>query len=60
VIHEQRPSRPHPEKLRRIALPPKLEPINPALVKHAHERAEAGENRVADAITHFAGSMLFV
>ncbi|HKH14570.1 MAG TPA: DUF1003 domain-containing protein, partial [Solirubrobacterales bacterium] len=60
MIHEQRPSRPHPEKLRRIALPPKLEPINPALVKHAHERAEAGENRVADAITRFAGSMLFV
>jgi uncharacterized membrane protein len=42
------------------ALPPKLEPINPALVKHAHERAEAVENRVADTITRFAGSMLFV
>jgi len=44
-----------------IPLPPKLEPpINPALVKHAHERAQAVENRVADAITRFAGSMLFV
>jgi uncharacterized membrane protein len=42
------------------ALPPKLEPINPALVEHAHERAEAAGNRVADAITRFAGSMLFV
>jgi uncharacterized membrane protein len=43
-----------------ISLPPKLDPINPALVKHAHARAEAGENRVADTITRFAGSMLFV
>ncbi len=42
------------------ALPPKLEPINPALIKHAHERAEARANRLADAITRFAGSMLFV
>ena len=42
------------------ALSPKLEPINPALVKHAHTRAEAVENRVADAITRFAGSMPFV
>jgi uncharacterized membrane protein len=36
-----------------------LEP-NPALVRHAHERAQSVENRVADRITAFSGSMLFV
>jgi uncharacterized membrane protein len=36
-----------------------LEP-NPALVRHAHEQAQSVENRVADRITAFAGSMLFV
>jgi uncharacterized membrane protein len=36
-----------------------LEP-NPALVRHAHERAQSVENRVADRITAFAGSMVFV
>jgi uncharacterized membrane protein len=47
--------------LRRVVVPPKLEPpINPALVKEAQKRAEAAENRVADAITRFAGSMTFV
>ena len=40
---------------------PKLgPPINPALLKREKERAEARQNRVADAITTFAGSMLFV
>jgi uncharacterized membrane protein len=38
-------------------LPP--EP-NPALVRHAQERAQSVENRVADRITVFAGSMRFV
>jgi uncharacterized membrane protein len=38
-------------------LPP---PINPALMKHAQERAENAQNRVADRITAFSGSMLFV
>jgi uncharacterized membrane protein len=33
---------------------------NPALVEHAKERAESAQNRVADVITAFAGSMLFV
>jgi uncharacterized membrane protein len=48
--------------LRRIVLPPpKLPPpINPALVKHAERRAEDAQDRVADAITRFAGSMRFV
>jgi uncharacterized membrane protein len=36
-----------------------LEP-NPALVEHARERAESVQNRIADRITQFAGSMAFV
>jgi uncharacterized membrane protein len=40
---------------------PKLgPPINPALLKRERERAKARQNRAADAITGFAGSMLFV
>ena len=35
-------------------------PLNPALRRHARERAEDGQNRLADAITAFAGSMTFV
>ncbi len=35
-------------------------PVNPALLKHAAERAKNGQNRVADRITAFAGSMAFV
>ena len=37
-----------------------LKPVNPALVKHAEQRAEYEQNRIADAITTFAGSMTFV
>ena len=37
----------------------RLEP-NPALVEHAHQRAESVQNRIADQITAFAGSMRFV
>ena len=33
---------------------------NPALAQHARERAERRQNRVADRITEFAGSMAFV
>jgi uncharacterized membrane protein len=33
---------------------------NPALVEHARERAESVQNRIADRITAFAGSMAFV
>jgi uncharacterized membrane protein len=36
-----------------------LEP-NPALVEHARQRAESVQNRIADRITKFAGSMTFV
>jgi len=35
-------------------------PINPELLKHEQERAEARQNRAADKITAFSGSMLFV
>jgi uncharacterized membrane protein len=35
-------------------------PINPALLRHAEERGKSLENRVADQITRFAGSMQFV
>ena len=33
---------------------------NPALVEHAEKRAESVQNRIADRITDFAGSMRFV
>ena len=35
-------------------------PLNPVLVKHAEQRAKYEQNRIADAITTFAGSMTFV
>jgi len=35
-------------------------PINPAVLEHERKRAEARQNRAADAITAFSGSMLFV
>jgi uncharacterized membrane protein len=51
-----------PGKLRRFLVPfPKLEPpISPALLEHQKERADAAQNRIADRITTFSGSMLFV
>jgi uncharacterized membrane protein len=36
------------------------EPVSPALLRHLHERGKRRENRVADQITRFAGSMRFV
>jgi uncharacterized membrane protein len=36
------------------------EPIHPALLEQAKERAEKRENRAADRITNFSGSMQFV
>jgi len=49
-------------RLHRFLVPvPKLEPpINPALLKREEERAKVRQNRVADKITAFSGSMLFV
>ncbi len=43
------------ERPKRLAVEP-----NPALVEHARERAESAQNRIADRITAFAGSMGFV
>ena len=41
-------------------LHPLPRPIDPALLQHERERALRRQNRVADAITAFSGSMLFV
>jgi uncharacterized membrane protein len=47
--------------VRRLIVPVKLPPPNnPALLKHAEKRAESVQNRIADQITAFAGSMVFV
>ena len=35
-------------------------PVNPALLEHAKERADYEQNRIADKITAFSGSMAFV
>jgi uncharacterized membrane protein len=49
------------DRLRRGALPlPAPRPLNPALVKDAERRAENVQNRIADRITAFSGSMAFV
>ena len=50
------------QRLHRFLAPvPKPKPpIDPALLKHERERAEAGQSRIADRITAFAGSRLFV
>src|ERR1700733_5921514 len=51
----------HRGPLRRLILPAPLPPpINPALLKHSEERAKDVQNRAADKITSFAGSMTFV
>jgi uncharacterized membrane protein len=41
-------------------LPRAPTPINPALVEHARERRKRWENRFADRVTAFSGSMGFV
>ena len=41
-------------------VPHLAEPLNPALREHERERATVVQNRVADRITAFSGSMLFV
>jgi len=35
-------------------------PLHPALIRHAEERARDVQNRIADFVTSFAGSMPFV
>jgi uncharacterized membrane protein len=39
---------------------PQPAPVSPALLRHLQERSKRRENRVADQITRFAGSMRFV
>jgi hypothetical protein len=48
------------ERLRRGALPVAPRPLNPALLKDAEQRAHNVQNRIADGITAFSGSMAFV
>jgi uncharacterized membrane protein len=50
------------QRLHRFLIPtPKLgPPVNPALLKREQERADVLQNRIADRITAFSGSMLFV
>jgi uncharacterized membrane protein len=51
----------NPHRLLRPFAPPTLpKPISPAQIEHAEERAAGVQNRTADAITRFAGSMTFV
>jgi uncharacterized membrane protein len=51
----------HAKALTHLGLTPKLpEPISPAQVKQAEERAKNTQNKMADAITRFSGSMTFV
>ena len=45
----------HLQRISRVSLEP-----NPALVEHARQRAMSVQNRIADRITTFAGSMAFV
>jgi len=45
----------HLERISHVSLEP-----NPALVEHARQRAQSVQNRIADQITTFAGSMAFV
>ena len=45
----------HVQRVSRLPLEP-----NPVMLEHARQRAESVNNRVADLITAFAGSMLFV
>jgi uncharacterized membrane protein len=48
------------DRFRAGALPIRPRPVNPALMKDAERRASNVQNRIADKITDFAGSMAFV
>jgi uncharacterized membrane protein len=43
-----------------MSLSPMPDPQHPSLIRHAEERAASLQNRIADGITAFAGSMWFV
>ena len=63
-VKSQTPLDGHPQKpglLHRWVVPlPIPKPANPLLLKHAEKRAAYTQNRLSDAITAFAGSMMFV
>ena len=46
--------------MQKLVPPPLPPPMSPALLKHAEQRAANTQNRIADQITRFAGSMAFV
>ena len=49
------------DRLRRLLIPVELPPpVSPELLEHEKQRAEDAQNRGADRITSFAGSMTFV
>jgi uncharacterized membrane protein len=51
----------HLRPLKGFVVPPKLpQPVNPALAEHARRRADDVQNKIADAVTRFSGSMPFV
>jgi hypothetical protein len=62
AAHPAHDGKPLSKRLHRFLVPvPKLPPpVHPALLKREQERAEARQNRAADKITAFSGSMLFV
>jgi uncharacterized membrane protein len=62
VAHPKHNGKRAPRRVHKLLFPvPKLkDPIDPALLQHQKERAEVTQNRVADKITAFSGSMLFV
>jgi uncharacterized membrane protein len=62
AAHPAQNGKPAPRRLHKLIFPvPKLkDPIDPALLQHEKERADAAQNRIADKITAFSGSMLFV
>ena len=49
-----------PQTLKPKPLPGVKPLINPALIEHARQRRQSVENRIADHITAFSGSMRFV
>jgi uncharacterized membrane protein len=52
---------PTSSKLGRLELDANGKPLlNPALIEHARRRRQSIENRIADRITNFSGSMTFV
>jgi uncharacterized membrane protein len=55
------PERPLFHRVGLLLVPNKLPlPMSPALLRQSEERAQSVQNRIADRITAFSGSMLFV